>query len=176
MSAMEQAMTDMRARQVESDNRFDQILTTIAHLSQLTQPLESTNIPKVCPEPPPSRAHPATPPGFDGDHSRGMAFLNSCQTYIWLCPSEFPDEQTKIVWAMLYMKSGRAQRWTACIFCWEQQTENADQSKFLDWEDFATTFKTEFTPAHSNALAINRLESTAYYQKARPLDEYIDEF
>ena len=34
----------------------------------------------------------------------------------------------------------------------------------------------EFTPTHSNALAINRLESTAYYQKACPLDEYIDEF
>ena len=70
---------------------------------------------------------------------------------------------------MLYMKSGCAQRWTACIFCWEQQTENADQSKFLDWEDFATTFKMEFTPAHSNALAINYLESMAYYQKAHPV-------
>ena len=58
----------------------------------------------------------------------------------------------------------------------EQQTENADQSKFLDWEDFATTFRTEFTLAHSDALAINRLESTAYYQKACPLDEYVDEF
>ena len=32
------------------------------------------------------------------------------------------------------------------------------------------------TPAHSDTLAINCLESTAYYQKARPLDEYIDKF
>ena len=172
MSAMEQAMTDMRARQAESD----QILTAIARLSQLTQPLESTNIPKVHPEPPPSRAHPTTPPDFDGDCSRGMAFLNSCQTYIWLCPSEFLDEQSKIAWAMSYLKSGRAQKWTACIFCWEQQTENLDQSKFLDWEDFATTFKTEFTPAHSDSLDINCLESTTYYQRACPLDEYIDKF
>ena len=162
----------MWARQAENDI----ILTAIACLSQLTQPLKSTNIPKVHPEPPLSRARPATPPDFDGDCSRGMAFLNSCQTYIRLCPSEFPDEQTKIAWAMSYMKSSHAQRWTACIFRWEQQTENADQSKFLDWEDFTTTFKTEFTPAHSDALAINRLESTASYQKARPLDEYIDEF
>ena len=74
------------------------------------------------------------------------------------------------------MKSGRAQKWTACIFRWEQQAENVDQSRFLDWEDFATAFRTEFTPAHSDALAINRLESTAYYQRARPLDEYVDEF
>ena len=119
---------------------------------------------------------PATPPDFDRDRSRGMAFLNSCQTYIRLCPSEFLDKQSKIAWAMSYMKSGRAQKWTARIFCWEQQTENADQFKFLDWEDFATTFKMEFTPTHFDALAINCLESTAYYQRARPLDKYIDEF
>ena len=169
MSAMEQAMTDMQACQVESDNKFDQILTTIARLSQLTQPLKLTNIPKVRPEPPPSRARPTTPPDFNGDRSRGMVFLNSCQTYIQLCLSELPDKQTKIAWAMSYMKSGCAQKWMARIFCWEQQTENADQSKFLDWEDFATTFRTEFTPAHSDALAINRLESTAYYQKACPV-------
>ena len=169
-------MTDMRACQVESDNQFDQILTAMARLSQLTQPLELTNIPKVCPEPPPLRACPTTPPDFNGDCSRGMVFLNLCQTYIWLCLSELPDEQTKIAWAMSYMKSGCAQKWTARIFCWEQQTENVDQSKFLDWEDFATTFRTEFTPAHSDALAINRLESTACYQKACPLDEYVDKF
>ena len=173
---MEQAMADMWARQAENDNQFDQILTAIACLSQLTQLLKSTHIPKVRPEPPPLRARPATPPDFDRDRNRGMEFLNSCQTYIRLCPSKFPDEQTKIIWAMSYMKSSRAQKWTARIFRWEQQTENADQSKFLDWEDFATTFKTEFTPAHSDALAINRLELMAYYQKARPLDEYIDKF
>ena len=134
MSTMEQAMTDMWARQAESDNRFDQILTAIARLSQLTQPLKSTNIPKVHPEPPLSRARPTTPPDFDGDHSRGMAFLNLCQTYIQLCLSKFLDKQTKIAWAMSYMKSGRAQKWTACIFHWEQQTENTNQSKYLDRE------------------------------------------
>ena len=80
MSTMEQAMADMRARQVESDIRFEQILTAIARLSQLTQPLKSTNIPKIRPEPPLSRARPTTPLEFDGDRSRGMAFLNSCQT------------------------------------------------------------------------------------------------
>ena len=84
-----------------------------------------------------------------------MAFLNSCQTYIWLCPSEFLDEQTKIVWVMSYMKSGYAQKWTTHIFRWEQQLENSNQTKFLDWEDFSSTFKAEFTPAHSDALAIN---------------------
>ena len=74
------------------------------------------------------------------------------------------------------MKSGRAQKWTARIFCWEQQPENSGANKFFDWEDFCDEFRKEFTPAHSNALAINRLESAAYYQRNRPLDDYIDEF
>jgi hypothetical protein len=49
-------------------------------------------------------------------------------------------------------------------------------TRFLDWEDFRDEFKAEFTPAHADSLAINRLESTAYFQKSRPLDDYIDEF
>ena len=74
------------------------------------------------------------------------------------------------------MKFGRAQKWTACIFRWEQQPENSGANKFFDWEDFRNEFRKEFTPAHSDALAINRLESAAYYQKNRPLNDYIDEF
>ena len=105
-----------------------------------------------------------------------MAFLNSCQTYIRLCLREFVDEQTKIVWAMSYMKSSFAQKWTACIFCWEQEPENSGADKFFNWEDFRNEFKKEFTHTQSDALAINRLESAAYYQKNRPLDDYIDKF
>ena len=74
------------------------------------------------------------------------------------------------------MKSGRAAKWTAHIFNWEELSENKGCSKFADWEDFRDEFKKEFTPAHADSLAINRLESTAYYQKSRSLDDYIDEF
>ena len=97
------------------------------------------------------------PPDFDSDRSKGMAFLNSCQMYTCLCPKEFDDEQTKILWAMSYMKYGRAQRWTAQIFHWKQLPENLGYPSFLDWDDF-------------------RLESTAYFQKERSLDDYLDEF
>ena len=74
------------------------------------------------------------------------------------------------------MKSGRAQKWTARIFHWEQQPENSTSNHFLDWEDFRDEFRKEFMPAHADSLAINRLESTAYYQKGRSLDDYTDEF
>jgi len=77
---------------------------------------------------------------------------------------------------MSYMKSGRAQKWTARIFRWEQQPENAENAKFFGWSDFRDEFRREFTPAHADALAINKLESSAYYQKNRSLDDYLDEF
>ena len=91
---------------------------------------------------------------------KGTAFLNSCQTYIQLCPKEFPDDQVKFVWAMSYMKSGYAQKWTARIFCWEQQPDNFDTNKFLDWEDFRNEFKKEFT---SHKFCPRFLHHTSYW-------------
>jgi hypothetical protein len=174
LAILEQAVADMKDREADIDRKFEILLAAIQQpnpgipvKSDTSTPLPITKSRSV---------RPATPPEFDGDRSKGMGFLNSCQTYIRLCPKEFADEQTKIVWAMSYMKTGRAQKWTARIFRWESLPENTDQTRFLDWDDFCTEFKTEFTPAHSDALAINRLESTDYYQKGRPLDDYVDEF
>jgi hypothetical protein len=141
---------------------------TSAPTSESSAPVGHPKMPRI--------ARPAVPPDFDGDRAKGVAFLNACQTYLKLCSDEFPDEQTKTTWAMSYMRSGRAQRWTARIFNWEEQAENAGTSRFLDWEDFREEFRKEFTPAHADALALNKLETSAYHQKARTLDDYIDEF
>ena len=105
-----------------------------------------------------------------------MAFLNSCQVYIRLCPNSFMDEQAKIVWAMSYMKAGQAAKWSAHVFQWEEQPENVGYHKFVDWEDFQDEFKREFCPVYADSAAINRLESIAYFQKSRSVDEYLDEF
>ena len=37
-------------------------------------------------------------------------------------------------------------------------------------------FQKYFCPAHSDAAAINTLESTSYYQKTRGVEDYLDEF
>ena len=41
---------------------------------------------------------------------------------------------------------------------------------------FQDEFKREFCPVYADSAAINRLESTAYFQKSRSVDEYLDEF
>jgi hypothetical protein len=183
ITTLEQSLARMEAQGVETQHQIQQLLATVALLTQnITQPSTSSGATPKDVRPPLAdapRAHtvrPAVPPEFDGDRSKGLAFLSSCQTYLRLCPREFQDEQTKIVWAMSYMKAGRAQKWTTRAFRWEQQPANFGSSRFLDWEDFCDEFKKEFTPAHADALAINRLESAAYFQRGRPLDDYVDEF
>ena len=48
--------------------------------------------------------------------------------------------------------------------------------RFHDWEHFCREFKEEFCPAHTDIAAINRLESVAYFQNKRSIDEYLDKF
>ena len=80
----------------------------------------------------------------------------------------------KITWVLFYMKSGRAAKWAARVFKWEE--DNEGYLKFLDWDEFQTEFRKDFCPAHADVAAINKLESTTYYQKTRSVDNYLDEF
>ena len=72
------------------------------------------------------------------------------------------------------MKAGRAAKWAARIFKWEEDHEG--YSKFLDWDELQVAFRKDFCPAHSDTAAINKLESTSYFQKACSVDDYLDEF
>ena len=72
------------------------------------------------------------------------------------------------------MKTGRAAKWVARVFKWEETNEG--YPKFLDWDEFRTEFRKYFCPAHLDVVAMNKLESTTYYQKSRILDDYLDEF
>ena len=77
---------------------------------------------------------PALPSEFNRDCSKGQVLLHSCQIYILLCPESFSNDQITIIWALLYMKSGRVAKWAACIFKWEEKNEG--YTKFLDWDDW----------------------------------------
>ena len=178
MDVLEQAITDLRQQRAADNSKLDSILAAMVVLTGQKETAE-TQKKEDTPKPSPAgtrQCRPATPQNFDGDRSKGMTFLNACQTYFRLAPDEFADDETKIIWAMSYMNSGRAQKWTARVFLWEQMPEHAGLTRFRNWDDFRTEFKAEFTPAHADALAINRLESAAYYQRSRTLDEYLDEF
>jgi len=176
ISALEQALSDLQARDESTQQKLDILLTHILPSTRpvLSPKLEPPALPSTSPAPASRGLRPALPSEFDGDRSKGMEFLYSCRTYIRLRPDSFPDDQTKIVWALSYMKAGRAAKWAARVFRWEE--ENPRSYKFVDWEDFSKEFKEEFCPLHADVAAINRLESTSYFQHKRSVDEYLDEF
>jgi hypothetical protein len=118
---------------------------------------------------------PSPPADFNGDRSKGKAFLQSCRTYIRLSPDTFDSEVTKIIWAMSYMKSGRAGRWASREFELEATSET-HTLRFFDWYDFEDEFRKDFTPLNEEATAVNTLETTTYFQGRRSVDEYLDSF
>jgi hypothetical protein len=178
MSALEQAFSDSQARELHTQKQIDLMFQQLQQLimQQSTTPpkTKSPISDSVSPSPTRRAPPPALPNEFDGDRSKGPAFLRSCQTYVRLCPDSFSDDQTKIIWSLSYLKTGRAAKWAARIFKYEE--DNVGCTKFLDWEDFKAEFRKEFCPANSDAAAINKLESTAYFQKTRSVDDYLDEF
>ena len=140
--ALEQAFTDSLAMQENTQKQVDRLLNGFQHLEKLMQAAKilppspenrPTDIAPVQPaltrRPPPPALHNE----YDGNHSKGQAFLTSCQTYIHLCPDSFLEEHVKITWALSYMKSGRVAKWAKQIFQWEEK--HGGYSKFLDWEE-----------------------------------------
>jgi len=99
LATLEQALAELQAKDANTQHKLDIL---ISHIPQSKNLIPSTQITLVTP-----KAHglkPALSLEFNGDHTKGMMFLNSCQVYICLCPNSFMDEQAKIVWAMSYMK------------------------------------------------------------------------
>ena len=76
------------------------------------------------------------PPPFDGDRSKGKAFVNACGLFMRLQPHLFPNDEVKISWIMSYMASGRAARFRDA---WLKVVNTKDaQNPFPTFEAFAT--------------------------------------
>jgi Retrotransposon gag protein len=116
---------------------------------------------------------PAKPSEYDGDCANGCTFLQSCTLYLGLCASDFPDEKSQILWALSFMKAGRA-----AIFATHAFTHEAKNGVplYLSWKDFTEAFHQQFFPLHKATDVMNQLELHQYHQGKCSIDEYIDGF
>jgi hypothetical protein len=173
LTELEVKLASQEARNTQA---LDMLNTTLRLLTAMipTQPtpLPQTPLPVASATRPKLDLKPSPPPNFDGDRQKGKDLLNACQVYFRLRPDQFPDEQTKIQWAMTYMNQGRAQKWANRVYHWEAVPANVGNSYFIDWDDFRSRFRTEFFPLHSDAVATNKLEGTTYFQGRRMVDDY----
>ena len=80
IASLEQTIAGMQEQQAELYQKLEQFLKAS---TQRSDPpiLTTTTLPSLVP-PRSHKARPSVPTDFDGDCSKGIAFLNSCQTYI----------------------------------------------------------------------------------------------
>jgi Retrotransposon gag protein/Zinc knuckle len=120
-----------------------------------------------------SRLKPSTPDDFDGDRTKGRAFLSSCELYQKLAPNLFPDEITMVHWVLSFMKKGRASLFAQRVL--RQQMERK-MVLYPTWDEFRTVFISEFCPKNETQMALAKLETSGYFQGKRSVDDYIDDF
>jgi hypothetical protein len=120
-----------------------------------------------------AKLKPATPDDFDGDRTKGRAFLSSCELYQQLAPDMFPDEITAVHWALSFMKKGRASLFAQRVL--RQQMEGK-KVLYPTWDQFRTVFVSEFCPKNETQMALAKLETNGYFQGKRSVDDYIDDF
>ncbi|ESK80883.1 Gag [Moniliophthora roreri MCA 2997] len=113
----------------------------------------------------------APPPEFDGDHTKGRAFITACQLYIQ-AHGGFQSDTQKIMWVFSYMTKGDAAAWAT--MCTEQII--GANSDWGTWDGFLTEFRMCFTVLDAPALAQSHLKTDAYFMKNHALDEYTDKF
>jgi len=132
--AIEATMDEMKSQHKATHQLLQDVLARLgpAQAQNVQDPLP-TRPARGSPTPSIPALKPSFPPDFSGDRAAGKAFLTSCQTYIRLCPEAFEDDLTKMIWAMSYMKTGRANRWATRNF---EQEAKTGHLRFIDWLDF----------------------------------------
>nr|GAT49015.1 gag protein [Mycena chlorophos] len=116
---------------------------------------------------------PNPPSKFDGDRSKGRAFLHSVRTYVRLVPELFqidgnPSEDKAIRFALSYMSDSSAQKWA--------ERHGGEDLPWDSWGDFVAEFKLRFVEENEQDHAIAKLESREYYQGRRDVFAYTNDF
>jgi zinc knuckle protein len=162
-----------------------QTVTTLTNqlgsLSQPAQPIQPP--PVVAPQPPanppptsvaPTKApRPARPSEFDGDRQQARAFLHACDIYMAVARHEFPNDGVKIGWVLSYMKTGRALRFAEKAL---RYFATSGEFQWMTYSAFVTDFRALFFPIADDIDSRLKLESDAYYQGRKSVDDYIDGF
>jgi hypothetical protein len=107
------------------------------------------------------RIKPANPDNFNGDRSKGHAFLTSCELYLSPTGVDYPDEQAHIHRALSFFKSGCAATFAERTVRQEMRT---GVMAFADWMDFTSEFMSTFCLENEAMSALMRLESDHYFQ------------
>jgi Retrotransposon gag protein/Zinc knuckle len=135
-------------------------------ISQL-QAIVAAGIPS--PQPSPKGLKVATPDAYSGDLDKAETFLRQLTLYMHAKPGDFTTDDSRILFALSYMKGGTAGPWADRIL---EQLEAGDS--LGDWEGFREHFKEAFADPTPQITARHKMDKIR--QGQRPVEEYVAEF
>jgi hypothetical protein len=78
----------------------------------------------------------------------------------------------RVMWALSFMKCGRAAHFVDRLMCNYQLTGRLPYTSYSNFAEFAN----EFCPKNEIQTSRTELETVKYFQGARTVDEYVDDF
>jgi hypothetical protein len=127
------------------------------------------------PPPPPPTSRPpkaADPEVFSGDRKKADPFLRAVALNIAIQPNAFPDDRTRILYALSWMKGGSAGEWAANH---TRSMLEANQQPFTSWDDFRVRFEAAFGDSDCQAQARQSLHNLRM-TKGMTAEEYTAAF
>ena len=109
------------------------------------------------------------PDSYDGTIDKSQSFLNSVNLYIEERAAEFTTEASKVLFAVSYMKEGKAKSWVDNLLEGGKLT-----TLFPTWKKFVDSFKREFSDPLSEETAKRLLKSLR--QGTQSVADYVTSF
>lgn len=138
-------------------------------------PVVPSAIPSSGPHPPMPKMN--APPVFTGKPDEAKSFINSCVNYMRARAAEFPDEATKISFALSYIHGEKVNSWVERAMDTINNvgkphpvTGNPIELPFKDWDDFMTKFLERFSDPSPKQTAQHKLYLLRQSNFERALD------
>ncbi|KZT00219.1 uncharacterized protein LAESUDRAFT_803244 [Laetiporus sulphureus 93-53] len=106
------------------------------------------------------------PEPFDGTKIKAKAWLVDVMNYIVMKPSEFEDEQSKIRWAMSYIRGPQINHWKASLL----ERMMGGPPVYATLQDFIADFKKMYYPANPELEGQRMLRTMQ--QRYKPWEEF----
>jgi len=137
--SIDQQFTDLEARLFKIQEKISETLRLMTRaldtISKSVHVKQQTPTVKPPAKPFQSQLRPVLPQPYNGSCASGKNFIHACQAYFQLRPDQFPDDQTKVQWAMTYMSRDHVQKWVTRIYDWGMLLANG-VNYFIDWDNF----------------------------------------
>lgn len=114
----------------------------------------------------------ADPEIFSGDRKKADPFLRAVSLNIAIQPNSFPNDRTRILYALSWMQGGSAGEWAANH---TRSMLETNQSPFASWDDFRARFEAAFGDSDRQAQARQNLHNLRM-TKGMTAEEYTAAF